>query len=181
MMDAIRRANKTRRTEDSIALRAAVLGAVMTGMYALAVERAISIQTAALLTGLLPLAYWTSHLRRAKDNWAIKIGLTFLAIVALIRFFGQLRGIATLDEVRFPLADLFLWVQVLHGFDLPARKDLNFSLGSSLTLIAAAGSISQDLWFGGMLVLYFVFAIAAMALGLPEARSRPPRWARRWL
>ncbi len=165
MMDAIRRANKTRRPEDSIALRAAVLGAVMTGMYALAVERAISIQTAALLTGLLPLAYWISHLRRAKDNWAIKIGLTFLAIVALMRFFGQLRGIATLDEVRFPLAELFLWVQVLHGFDLPARKDLNFSLGSSLTLMAAAGSISQDLWFGGMLVLYFAFAIAAMALG----------------
>jgi transglutaminase-like putative cysteine protease len=165
MMDAIRRANRTRRPEDSIALRAAVLGAVMTGMYALAVERAISVQTAALLTGLLPLAYWVSHLRRDKDNWAIKIGLTFLAIVALVRFFGQLRGIATLDEVRFPLADLFLWVQVLHGFDLPARKDLNFSLGSSLTLMAAAGSISQDLWFGGMLVVYFGFAIAAMALG----------------
>jgi transglutaminase-like putative cysteine protease len=164
MMDAIRRANKTRRPEDSIALRGAVLGAVMTGMYTLAVERAISIQTAVLLTGLLPLAYWVSYLRRAKDNWAIKIALTFVAIVALMRFFGQLRGIATLDEVRFPLADLFLWVQVLHGFDLPARKDLNFSLGSSLTLMAAAGSISQDLWFGGMLVVYFLFAIAALAL-----------------
>jgi hypothetical protein len=164
MMDAIRRANKTRRPEDSIALRGAVLGAVMTGMYALAVERAISVQTAVLLTGLLPLAYWISYLRRAKDNWAIKIALTFFAIVALIRFFGQLRGIATLDEVRFPLADLFLWVQVLHGFDLPARKDLNFSLGSSLTLMAAAGSISQDLWFGIMLVVYFLFAIAALAL-----------------
>lgn len=164
MMEAIRRANKTRRPEDSLALRAAVLGAVMTGMYALAVERAISIQTAALLTCLLPLAYWISYVRRARDNWAIKIGLTFLAIVALVRFFGQLRGIATLDEVRFPLADLFLWVQVLHGFDLPARKDLNFSLGSSLTLVAAAGSISQDLWFGGMLVVYFTFAIAAMSL-----------------
>jgi protein-glutamine gamma-glutamyltransferase len=165
MMDAIRRANKTRRPEDSIALRVAVLGAVMMGMYALAVERAISIQTAMLLTGLLPLAYWISYIRRAKDNWAIKIALTFVAIVALTRFFGQLRGIATLDEVRFPLADLFLWVQVLHGFDLPARKDLNFSLGSSLTLMAAAGSISQDLWFGIMLVAYFAFAISALALG----------------
>jgi transglutaminase-like putative cysteine protease len=165
MMDAIRRANKTRRPEDSIALRGAVLGAVMTGMYALAVERAISIQTAMLLTGLLPLAYWISYIRRAKDNWAIKIVLTFVAIVALTRFFGQLRGLATLDEVRFPLAELFLWVQVLHGFDLPARKDLNFSLGSSLTLMAAAGSISQDLWFGIMLVVYFAFAITALALG----------------
>ena len=81
----------------------------------------------------MPLAYWISYRRRAKDNWHIKIAITIFAIFALIRFFGQLRGIATLDEVRFPLADLFLWVQVLHGFDLPARKDLNFSLGSSLT------------------------------------------------
>ena len=43
------------------------------------------------------------------------------SIFALIRSLGQLRGISTLDAVRFPLADLFLWVQVLHGFDLPAR------------------------------------------------------------
>jgi transglutaminase-like putative cysteine protease len=78
---------------------------------------------------------------------------------------GQLRGVASLDQVRFPLADLFLWIQVLHGFDLPARKDLNFSLGSSLTLMAAAGSISQDMRFAGFLIVYFALAITAMTLG----------------
>ena len=164
MMEMVRNANKTRAPEDSLALRVMVLAAVMTGALALTVENAISGYTGALILVLLPFAYWVSYVRRREDNWHIKIALTVLAIYALIRFFGQLRGIATLDEVRFPLADLFLWVQVLHGFDLPARKDLNFSLGSSLTLMAAAGSISQNMTFGIYLLVYFAFAAAALAL-----------------
>ncbi|HJR46162.1 MAG TPA: transglutaminaseTgpA domain-containing protein [Actinomycetota bacterium] len=164
MMEMIRNANRTRQSEDSILLRASVLAAVMTGALTLTVENAISGGMGALLLVLLPGAYWVSYIQRNKDNWHIKIALTVLAIFALIRFLGQLRGISTLDEVRFPLADLFLWVQVLHGFDLPARKDLNFSLGSSLTLMAAAGSISQNMTYAVMLLIYFGFAILSLAL-----------------
>ena len=164
MMEMVRNANRTRAPEDSKLLRATVLGAVMVGALTLTVENAISGGTGMLLLALLPFAYWVSYVRRDKDNWHIKIALTILAIFALIRFLGQLRGITTLDEVRFPLADLFLWVQVLHGFDLPARKDLNFSLGSSLTLMAAAGSISQNMTFGIFLLIYFALAIASLAL-----------------
>lgn len=163
-MEMLRNANRTRAPENSKLLRAVVLGAVMVGALALTVENAISGLTGLMLLVLLPFAYWVSYVRRDKDNWHIKVALTILAIFALIRFLGQLRGISTLDEVRFPLADLFLWVQVLHGFDLPARKDLNFSLGSSLTLMAAAGSISQNMTFAIFLLIYFVLAIGAMAL-----------------
>ena len=164
VIEVVKNANKTRQPEDSVALRAAVLATVVAGALALAVVQAISIATFVAVVTALCLAYFVSHKRRRSDNWAIKIALTFLAIFALVKFFNDLRGIATLDEVRFPLADLFLWVQVLHGFDLPARKDLNFSLGSSLTLMAAAGSISQDLWYGGVLLIYFALAITALAL-----------------
>jgi transglutaminase-like putative cysteine protease len=163
-MEAVRAANRTRQPEDSVALRAAVLLTVIAGAVALAVVQAISIATLVMVVIALSVAYFVSYKRRHEDNWAIKIAVTFLAIFALVRFFNELGQIATLDEVRFPLADLFLWVQVLHGFDLPARKDLNFSLGSSLTLIAAAGSISQDLWYGIVLLIYFGLAIAALAL-----------------
>ena len=163
-MEMIRNANRTRSPEDSLALRAAVLGAVMVGALTLTIENAISGGMGALLLVLLPAAYWVSYVRRDKDNWHIKIALTLLAIFALLRFLGQLRGVTTLDEVRFPLADLFLWIQVLHGFDLPARKDLNFSLGSSLTLMAAAGSISQNMTFAVMLLIYFGFGILSLAL-----------------
>lgn len=164
VMAMIRRANATRAPEDSVAFRAAVLATVVVGALALAIERAISPLTAAGVIVALVVAYWISYRRRTADNWHLKLLISILAIFALLRFFGQLRQIATLDEVRFPLADLFLWVQVLHGFDLPARKDLNFSLGSSLTLMAVAASISQDLWYLITLILYFACGAAALTL-----------------
>ncbi len=164
LMDVVREANRTRLPEDSVALRAVVLATVVVGTLALAVVQAISVFSFLLVVGMLCVAYYISYRRRHDDNWLIKIGLTIAAILAIANFFRQLSSVASLDEVRFPLADLFLWVQVIHGFDLPARKDLNFSLGSSLMLMAAAGSISQDLWYGGVLVIYFCLAVAALAL-----------------
>jgi hypothetical protein len=89
--------------------------------------------------------------------------LALAAVLGLIRFMGQLRGVGSLDEIRFPLADLFLIVQIIHSFDLPARKDLNFSLGSSLTLMAVAASVSQTLVYAIFLLLYFAFAATALA------------------
>ena len=163
-MNAVREANRTRMAEDSVALRAVVLATVVIGALALAVVQAISVYTFVMVVGMLCVAYYVSYKRRNDDNWAIKVALTFFALLAMLNFLRSLSQVATLDEVRYPLADLFLWVQVIHGFDLPARKDLNFSLGSSLTLMAAAGSISQDLWYGGVVILYFGAAIAGLAL-----------------
>lgn len=164
VMQSVRDANRTRQPEDSVALRAVVLATVVMGALALAVVEAIAITSFVTVVVMLCVAYYVSYKRRRDDNWVIKIGLTVFALLAMLNFLRQLSNVATLDEVRFPLADLFLWVQVIHGFDLPARKDLNFSLGSSLTLMAAAGSISQDLWYGGVLLIYFALAIVALAL-----------------
>lgn len=164
MTELLKRANETRAPEDSVVLRGAVLGALLTAVTALWAEKAIGSPSFLLVICVLPFAYWVSYVRRGKDNWHIKLVIALGAIFALMRFFGQLRGITALDEVRFPLADVFLWVQVLHSFDLPARKDLSFSLGSSLALMAIAGSVSQTLLYGVFLVMYFAWAIAALLL-----------------
>ena len=164
LIDAIRRANAPRPPENSLALRGAILAAVMTGAAAIGWVNAISRSTALGVLVALPLAYWVSWTRRSRDNWAIKIALSVGAILALMRFLSQIGGVGTLDEIRFPLADLFLWVQVLHSFDLPARKDLQFSLGSSLTLMAVAGSISQDTTYLIFVLAYFGFAVASLYL-----------------
>ena len=37
---------------------------------------------------------------------------------------------------------MFLWVQVLHAFDVPRRRDLAFSMVSSVILMAEAGALS---------------------------------------
>jgi protein-glutamine gamma-glutamyltransferase len=161
--ERVRRANRVRRSESSIPFRVAVLGAVMTSATALAAEGVIALTTFVLVMVLFPVAYWVSYVRRDKDNWHIKIALALAAVIGLIRFMGQLRGVGSLDEIRFPLADLFLIVQIIHSFDLPARKDLNFSLGSSLTLMAVAASVSQTLAYAIFLLLYFAFAATALA------------------
>ena len=162
--EMLKRVNKTRAPEDSVPLRAAVLAAVMTGAVALLVQGAVPLTPGLLALIGLPVAYTVSHLRRHSDNYAVKIGITIAACFALFSFLQNARAITSIDEVRFPLAALFLIVQVLHGFDLPARKDLNFSLGSSLALMAVAGSLSQDMRFGLLLIIYFVFATLALVL-----------------
>jgi hypothetical protein len=164
LIERLRSVNRTRAPEDSVRLRVTVLGAVTMGAIALALEAAISPLTTVIVLLVLPVAYWFSHVRRAKDNWHVKIVLAVAAIFALVRFLGQLQGVGTLDEVRFPLAEVFLWVQVLHSFDLPARKDLNFSLGSSLALMAVAGSISQDMRYAVVLLVWAAFVVWALRL-----------------
>ena len=177
VIDALKRANAPRPPEDSLALRATVLGAVMTGTGALASVGAVSPVMLTVVLVLLPVGYWVSYVRRRSSSWSIKIGLTVGAILALVRFFEELRAVATLDEARFPLATLFLAVQVLHGFDLPARKDLNFSLGSSLALMAVAGTLSQDMTYGTFLLVYFAFVMGALTLShRSELRGATAAW-----
>jgi protein-glutamine gamma-glutamyltransferase len=162
--EMLKRANKTRAPEDSVALRAAVLAAVEVGAIALLVQGAVTITAGLLAIVGLPVAYAFSYARRHRDNYGVKMGITVAACFALFSFLQDARSIGSLDEVRFPLAALFLIVQVLHGFDLPARKDLNFSLGSSLALMSVAGSLSQDMRFGILLIVYFACATLALVL-----------------
>ena len=160
----VKAVNTTRRPEDSIPLRAAVLGAVLTGVAAAGAEGAISpLRTAVFLT-VLPCAYWFSYQRRAADNWYVKLALALGAVIAIVAFFSQLGRVQTLDEIRFPLAEIFLWIQVLHSFDLPERKDLHFSLGSSLALMGVAGSLAQTMSFAPFVAVYFVLALCALHL-----------------
>jgi hypothetical protein len=169
MIAGVRRINRTQHPEDSVALRAAVGGAVLTGVAALAVEGAISVVMAAGVGVVLPFAYLVSWHRRTEDNWHLKAIIAIGAVIALVRFFNELAVVDTFDAIRFPLANVFLSVQVLHSFDLPQRRDLAFSLGSSLALMATAASVSQDLSFGPIALAYLVFAATGLLLWTASA------------
>ena len=166
VVDSVRRANAPRPPEDSLALRVAVLGAVCIGVVTLASVEAVSIPLALIVLALLGAGYSFSYVYRHPTSWRwiVKLALTAGAVAALLHFFDAVDRLQTVDEARFPLANLFLAVQVLHGFDLPARKDLNFSLGSSLALMAIAATLSQDGSYGLYLVVYFGFVMAALTL-----------------
>ena len=87
--------------------------------------------------------------------------LALAALAAFVWFFRQLTGQELYDvsTVEDPLAMLFVWIQVAHAFDVPARRDLAFSLAGSASLMAVAGAQAVDLGFG-------LYALTWMAFGL---------------
>jgi transglutaminase-like putative cysteine protease len=114
------------------------------------------IAVAALI--LAPVGYWWSYRRRRRPNVLLKVLLAVALLAALGQFLGQVRSVTTVDQARIPLATLFLWVQVLHAFDVPRRRDLAFSVVSSLILMAEAGSLSLTTGYAVFLVPWAGFA-----------------------
>jgi protein-glutamine gamma-glutamyltransferase len=160
-------------SEDSVAMRVVVASAVEIAIAAVVVQPGAVepfIATAALV--LAPVGYWWSYRCRRQPNVLLKVLLAVALLVALGQFLGQVRAVPTVDQARIPLATLFLWVQVLHAFDVPRRRDLAFSVVSSLILMAEAGSLSLTTGYALFLVPWAGFAGAWLRL---SARPRPDR------
>src|SRR5215218_2077489 len=128
-----------RKPEDSIELRAWVLAAVLVGEAAVLTSGYFGAVTSVLVPFLTVVAYVASYLRRRERNILLKVMLAFGALAALAMFFREV--LSSLYDTRVPLARLFLWVQVIHAFDLPARKDLYYSLVSGLILVAVGAVV----------------------------------------
>ena len=114
--------------EDDLAMRIAVAAAVEIGLLAVVAQDVLSDRTAFLALVLAPIGYVVSYRRRAATNVAVKVALACGLFVATARFLGQIGYVTSPDAARAPLAALFLWVQVLHAFDVPRRRDLAFSM-----------------------------------------------------
>ncbi len=162
LMDSVRRVNRTGRVEDSVRLRVATLVAVLVAVVGIGIADAAPTQDAVLAFLLLPVGAWISWRRADQDNFALKGLLALGAVLALVRFFGDMQDVISVEFARIPLASLFLGVQVLHGFDLPARRDLGFTLVSSITLIALTATTTYEGWFLFLLMIYAVVAVVAM-------------------
>jgi transglutaminase-like putative cysteine protease len=83
-----------------------------------------------------------------------------LTVAALVSFLRQVS--LQPHDPRIPLAELFVWVQVLHSFDLPRAKDLLLALVSSLILLALAGSFSLSASFGLIILCWLAVALPAL-------------------
>ena len=86
----------------------------------------------------------------------------------------NVRFAQSVDQARIPLASLFVWVQVLHSFDVPRRRDLSFSVVSSLILVAEAGSLSLGTGFLVFLVPWVSLAALWLYLSQRPARDEVP-------
>lgn len=161
--------------EDSIVLRVLVFLtiAVAIGATAQATESSLSLPLIGI-SGSLAGTLLSWHRRRAK-NWWIKLILALLMLVALASFFGEIGD--NPYDARLPLAHLLIWLQVLHSFDLPRRKDVFYSLWVALILISVAATTSRDVIFGIFVCLYAILSLLSLLASHLSSQKllKPPR------
>lgn len=138
--------------EDSVSIRVVVMLAVELAILAVVAQHAVDVFTAAAALLLAPLGYWFSYRRRAHTSLTVKLLLSLGLFAAMGQFMQAVQSAGSVDQARLPLAALFLWVQVLHAFDVPRRRDLAFSMVSSMILMAEAGALSLTTGFALFLV-----------------------------
>jgi protein-glutamine gamma-glutamyltransferase len=129
------------RPEDSILLRVVVAAMVMVALVAVIAQGATDTATWIGAMLLVPAGYAFSYFQREQTSLGTKVVLVVGLLIALGGFLQSVRFAQSVDQARIPLASLFVWVQVLHSFDVPRRRDLSFSVVSSLILMAEAGAL----------------------------------------
>lgn len=145
--------------ENSVAFRAVVFCTVLLALLS-ALKDLEWPSYSGLVISSTALGYIFSYWRRNKKNWWLEIGLCLGLIWFFAKFWGSL--LASPYDPRLPLISLLLWMQCLHSFDLPQRKDLNYSLLVSLILIVFSGGISRNASFLIILGVYLIFILLCL-------------------
>ncbi|MFA6002252.1 MAG: DUF3488 domain-containing protein, partial [Thermoleophilia bacterium] len=152
--------NPRREPEDSLSLRISVLASILTAEMTILAMGYYDILTVVAIPTLTAAGFALSWKRRRHRNLVIKMLLSILVIFAAVMFMRRL--MTSFYDTRLPLIELLLWLQVLHSFDLPARKDLKFSLASGLTLVAAGAVLSTGMFYITGLILFSITAVVAL-------------------
>lgn len=146
--------------EDSLGLRISVLAAVLIAevtIFSMGYYSAAESIGVPLLT-IAGFAYSWQYRRRR--NLLLKFVLSMLVIAVAVFFARELA--TSFYDTRLPLIKLLLWLQVLHSFDVPARRDLKFSLASGLTMIAAGAVLSTGMTYIVGLAFFSIAAVVAL-------------------
>ena len=181
LIDRVRQANAPAPADDSVLFRLATTVAVLTGVVAAESVGELSALVAGAAGAAVVAGMVFSYLVRRRPWQWLKAGLALAVIVVFAIFVNQIFGAAgsgQLSSIEVPLAGLFTWVQVIHAFDVPARRDLLFSLAAGGALITIAGAQASS----GTFVAYVGVWLAATLIGLScswhsmvgERRLAPP-------
>lgn len=157
-----RRINPPPPPEDSTLLRISVLATVLVAIGSISFQEILPPLTSLLAAGGVVAGSIFSWFRRDKDNWPIKLFISLLLFPVFANFVGSVLRIWY--DPRIPLAEMFLWMQVLHSFDLPGRRDLMFSLLSALAILIMGAVISGELVFGLFIILFVALGLFSLYL-----------------
>jgi transglutaminase-like putative cysteine protease len=183
LLDRLREANRTPVVENSVALRVAVFVAVMIATHgALRLGIGGPLLEVACYVGI-PAGYLLSHRLRHHSRGWLKALLAIGAIGAFAQFVGLLAPAfgGQVFGLQAGLIELLLWVQVLHSLDLPGRRDVLFSLGTSGALLVVSATLATTNDFGVTALLWFAAALDALVIanlddaGVTKRRARYAR------
>ncbi len=158
-------------TEESLSLRIAVQILVAVGIVATDLAAGTLTSVWAVPLSFVG-AYWSWRQRR-KNSVATKFGIALGILVALLVFFGRL--LPNLGDTRLILAELLIHLQVLHSFDLPRRRDLGYSTLIGLILMGVAATLSENLLFGPVLLVFTVASLPTLTLDYRSRLGLSPR------
>ncbi len=162
LWEHIVQANRPGPPEHSVSFRAASVAAVIIGLLACWSQGELSAQVTLFAIAATAVGNVLSYSSRS-DPWpAVKPVLAVCAVGGFAWFLTTVTHSATpgdIATVEGPLAVLFAWVLSTHAFDVPARRDVAYSLAGSTALIAVAAAQSVDLMLG-------IFVLAWLACGL---------------
>jgi len=165
LLDTVKRANRPGPAEHSVRLRVACTAAVIVSVVACYSEHELSAPVTAIVCVLLIFGMYFSYRTRNSPLGIVKPFLAAFALGAFTWFFLTATSHAqsgNIGSVEGPLAALFAWIQVGHSFDVPARRDLTFSLAGSATLMAVGGAQALTPGFG----IYVIFWLGTGLWGL---------------
>jgi protein-glutamine gamma-glutamyltransferase len=155
-------ANRPGPPEHSVPFRVASTGTVIIALGACWSQGELSAPVALFAVVATALGNTLSYLRRERPWPAVKPILAVCAVGGFVWFIATVSHNATpgdISTVEGPLAVLFAWVLCTHAFDVPARRDVAYSLAGSAALMAVAAAQSVDLALG-------VYVVAWVAVGL---------------
>jgi protein-glutamine gamma-glutamyltransferase len=166
-IEAIRRANEAREPEDSIRFRIACTGTVLVAIAGCASLGEVSKSLAGTAMVLVTLGMTFSYLTRRRPPGPVKVLVAVGAVAALVWFFHYVTASPPSDitGVEDPLTVLFIAIQVVHSFHVPARRDLMFSLGASAGLMAVGAAQAIDVsygWYAGAWLGFGLWALVEM-------------------
>ncbi len=179
LWERVVQANRPGPPEHSVPFRVASTLAVVVSIGACwsqgELQPAVALFTmAATVAGNL-LSYW----RRERPWAAVKPVLALCVVGGFVWFLLTVSANATpgdISTVEEPLATLFAWVLATHAFDVPARRDVAYSLAGSAALMAVAAAQTVDFslaiyvvaWVGcGLWGLVSMWKSMAGARGVP--------------
>ncbi|MGQ0568947.1 MAG: transglutaminase TgpA family protein [Armatimonadota bacterium] len=160
--------------EHSVPLRLWTLASVVVSLFAVTAHDDF-LEYRLIVPVLVATGFGFSYWRRGRRNWWVKILLGLLCLWVGWQFLRDV--VSDPYHTSIPLTVLLLWLQTLHSFDVPARRDLLFSLLSAVILMAVAGAFTTDLTYLAYLAAFALAGVQALVhnawQGTQEAIAAP--------